>query len=68
MVFSNLNVAACDEIGAQIPRLQESLATELVRRAEAAGYDPEGVVIETQWGNQWKLHRVDGGWNISPHP
>lgn len=64
MVFGNLNVAAFDERGQQIPELQEGLSTLLAQHIERCGYDSEGVVVETQWGRSWRLFKTEfGTWN-----
>ncbi len=64
MVFHNLNVAAFDAAGQQIPELQKSLATLLAEHIENSGYNPEGVVVETQWGESWRLFRTQfDTWN-----
>jgi hypothetical protein len=62
MILRNLSVAAFDDNGEQIPDLQRSIPSLLAQRAESLGYDPDGVVIETQYGN-WKLLRTENGWN-----
>lgn len=64
LVFGNLNVAAFDANGEQIPELQKSLAALLAEHIERSGYNPEGVLIETAWGGSWRLFKTtDGGWN-----
>ena len=65
MVFRNLSVAAFDDAGQQIPQLQKSLTSLLAEHMEKCGYDPEGVVVETQWGRSWKLFKTElGTWNV----
>ena len=64
MVFTNLNVAAFDRAGKQIPELQKSLASLLAEHIEGCGYDPEGVVIETNFGGWFRLFKTRfGEWN-----
>lgn len=64
MIFGNLNVAAFDESGKQIPELQKSVATLMAEHIERCGYDPDGIVIETQWGCGWRLFKTQfGTWN-----
>ena len=62
MVFPNLNVAAFDAEGNQIPELQVSVPSLLAERMEKLGYNPEGCIIETRDGN-WRIFRTEYGWN-----
>ena len=68
LVFSNLNVAVFSDEAQQIPELQAGLLELLAAHFEKHGYDPEGLVIETQWGASWKLFKTtEGEWSSEIH-
>ena len=63
MFSHNLNVAAFDETGQQIPELQKPCWALWAEYAESKGFDPEGIILETPTGN-WRLTKAcTGQWN-----
>ncbi len=64
MFFSNGNVATFDDNG-QVPALQKSLVEMVLDNCKANGYDPDGLIIETQWGLTYRIEKTDGGHNWS---
>lgn len=63
MFGHNLNVAACDENGQQIPELQKPLWALWCEYAESRGFNPEGLILETPHG-KWRLTKAaTGQWN-----
>ena len=63
MVFPNFNVACFSQSGDQIAELQTSLLLLWAEHAIENGYDPDGLVCETQDGS-WQIFRTkEGGWN-----
>lgn len=64
MVFGNGMVAAFDMAGQQVPELQDSLFNEWAKRADALGYEVEGLVIEAQGGFRWRFFKTELGYNI----
>lgn len=64
MVFDNGLVACFDPAGQQIPELQDSLLGEWAKRADALGYEVEGLVIEGPGGYRLQLFKTEFGYNI----
>lgn len=63
LIFDNLNIAVF-VAGCQEVELQKSVPELLAEYMERCGYDPEGVVIQTQQGRSFKIFRTtDGAWN-----
>ena len=67
--FGNGNTAVCNEIGNQVPELQESYLLLFVSKLEAAGFDPtlpvyhlpagDAKVVRTSEGYNWQFIRED---------
>lgn len=66
MVFGNGMVACFDGAGEQIPELQYGLFSEWAKRAEALGYEVEGLIIDAQNGFRWRLSKTESGFYIEP--
>lgn len=62
MFMQGFGIAVFDERGQQIPELQESPITLWAQHCEALGFDPNGVIVETNLGN-WRLIKTEYGWN-----
>jgi hypothetical protein len=60
---TNGSIAVCDESGQQIAELQRDLISDWCEKAVALGYDPNGVILETELGDLRIVKNSDGTWN-----
>ena len=62
-VFPNLNIAACDENGMQIPEIQTCPLYLWADLCVSKGLDPMTAVIETSKGKRRLIKDSEGKWN-----
>lgn len=66
IVMPNLNVAAFDSAGEQIPELQRSVAYLVAEHGTRLGYTMEGALLESLAGT-WRLQKdEEWGWRAVP--
>jgi len=61
LVFDHSGCAVFDETGQQIPELQVSWISLWAEHTKKLGYDPEGVIFETQWRRKLQIRKMDDG-------